>query len=68
MHHYRTLEGLHLDRAWATIGSFDGVHRGHQSLIKQMVAQAHAAGDSAVVVTFYPHPAVILRGIQEPIT
>ncbi len=66
MHHYRTLEGLHLDRAWATIGSFDGVHRGHQSLVKQMVAEAHAAGDSAVVVTFYPHPAVILRGIQEP--
>ena len=66
MHHYRTLEGLHLDRAWATIGSFDGVHRGHQSLIKQMVAGAHAAGNSAVVVTFYPHPAVVLRGIQEP--
>jgi riboflavin kinase/FMN adenylyltransferase len=66
MHHYRTLEGLHLDRAWATIGSFDGVHRGHQSLIKQMVTAAHAAGNSAVVVTFYPHPAVILRGIQEP--
>ena len=66
MHHYRTLERLHLDRAWATIGSFDGVHRGHQSLIKQMVAAAHAGGNSAVVVTFYPHPAVILRGIQEP--
>jgi riboflavin kinase / FMN adenylyltransferase len=66
MHHYRTLEELHLDNAWATIGSFDGVHRGHQSLIQQMVAEAHAAGNSAVVVTFYPHPAVILRGIQEP--
>jgi riboflavin kinase/FMN adenylyltransferase len=66
MHHYRTLDGLHLDRAWATIGSFDGVHRGHQSLIKQMVAEAHASGNSAIVVTFYPHPAVILRGIQEP--
>ena len=66
MHHYHTLEGLHLDRAWATIGSFDGVHRGHQSLIKQMVASAHANGRPAVVVTFYPHPAVVLRGIQEP--
>jgi riboflavin kinase / FMN adenylyltransferase len=66
MHHYRTLEGLNLDNAWATIGSFDGVHRGHQSLIKQMVAGAHAGGNQAVVVTFYPHPAVVLRGIQEP--
>jgi riboflavin kinase/FMN adenylyltransferase len=66
MHHYRTLEGLHLESAWATIGSFDGVHRGHQSLIKQMVTSAHASGSPAVVVTFYPHPAVVLRGIQDP--
>jgi riboflavin kinase/FMN adenylyltransferase len=66
MHHYRTLEGLYLESAWATIGSFDGVHRGHQSLIKQMVASAHTGGCPAVVVTFYPHPAVVLRGIQEP--
>jgi len=66
MHHYRNLEGFYLENSWATIGSFDGVHRGHQSLIKQMVASAHATGNPAVVVTFYPHPAVVLRGIQEP--
>lgn len=66
MPHYRTLEGLHLERVWATIGSFDGVHLGHQVLVKQMVASAHASRNLAVVVTFYPHPAVILRGIQQP--
>jgi riboflavin kinase/FMN adenylyltransferase len=66
MHHYRTLEDLHLESAWATIGSFDGVHRGHQSLVNKMVASAHASGSLAVVVTFYPHPAVILRGMQDP--
>ncbi len=66
MPHYRTLEELHLERAWATIGSFDGVHLGHQVLVEQMVASAHASESLAVVVTFYPHPAVILRGIQQP--
>jgi riboflavin kinase / FMN adenylyltransferase len=66
MHHYRTLEGLHLENTWVTIGSFDGVHLGHQELIQHMVASAHAAGRKAVVVTFYPHPLVVLRGIQEP--
>ncbi len=52
--------------AWATIGSFDGVHRGHQVIINQLVQEAHAAGSPAVVVTFYPHPAVVLRNLQGP--
>jgi len=45
-----------------TIGSFDGVHLGHQSLIRDLVASAHAQGYDAAVVTFYPHPALVLRG------
>jgi riboflavin kinase/FMN adenylyltransferase len=47
--------------AWVTIGSFDGVHLGHQSLIKQLVEQAHAVGELAVVVTFWPHPATFFQ-------
>jgi riboflavin kinase / FMN adenylyltransferase len=49
-----------------TIGSFDGVHRGHQQLIGDLVNEAHRAGAPAVVLTFYPHPAVVLRGITGP--
>ena len=66
MQHYRTLEGLHLSGAWATVGTFDGIHRGHHALLAQMAAGAHAAGLPAVVVTFFPHPAVILRGLETP--
>lgn len=51
--------------AWITIGSFDGVHLGHQALIRQLVESAHADHCRAVVVTFYPHPAVVLRKIDE---
>lgn len=63
MQHVTALEDLHLDRpAYLTMGAFDGVHRGHQALIGAMVAAAHAAGSAAVVVTFRPHPSVVLRG------
>lgn len=66
MHHLETLNGLKLQGAWCTIGSFDGVHRGHQAIISSLVHAAHAAGAPAVVVTFHPHPAVLLRGITTP--
>jgi riboflavin kinase/FMN adenylyltransferase len=49
-------------RAWLTIGVFDGVHTGHQTLIRDLTAAAHQAGATAVVLTFHPHPAETLRG------
>lgn len=45
-----------------TVGAFDGVHLGHRALIGQVVAMARAHGWRSVVVTFFPHPAVVLRG------
>lgn len=65
MEHVFDLESIHLDGAWLTIGSFDGVHRGHQRILRELTAGAHAEGAPAVVLTFYPHPAVVLRGIRE---
>ncbi|NMR19550.1 bifunctional riboflavin kinase/FAD synthetase [Cellulomonas fimi] len=40
-----------------TIGNFDGVHRGHRSVLTRMVSDARAIGADAVAVTFSPHPA-----------
>jgi riboflavin kinase/FMN adenylyltransferase len=63
MQHVTALEDLQLNApACVTIGAFDGVHRGHQALIGQMVERAHATGRTAVVITFFPHPSVVLRG------
>ncbi|MDZ4083058.1 MAG: bifunctional riboflavin kinase/FAD synthetase, partial [Bdellovibrionales bacterium] len=44
-----------------TIGNFDGVHRGHQELIRQTVSKARALGIPAIVFTFEPHPLAVLR-------
>lgn len=64
--HVHDLTQVQLDRpAQVTIGSFDGVHRGHQYIIGQMVTAARAAGELAVALTFYPHPSVVL-GRQQP--
>ena len=66
MQHLYSLENLHLKSTWVTIGAFDGVHRGHQALIHPLVEATHQAGREAVVLTFFPHPVVVLRGLQGP--
>jgi riboflavin kinase/FMN adenylyltransferase len=62
VHHYTSLDGVNIRNTWLTIGSFDGVHIGHQQLIGELINNAHQAGGKSVVLTFHPHPAVILRG------
>jgi riboflavin kinase/FMN adenylyltransferase len=64
--HIDSLAGLRLDSAFLTIGAFDGVHRGHQELVGGLARAAATAGAASVVVTFHPHPAVVLRGIETP--
>jgi riboflavin kinase/FMN adenylyltransferase len=45
----------------ATIGNFDGVHRGHQALIGRVVETAHRQGLASAIVTFDPHPLLVIR-------
>ena len=44
-----------------TIGTFDGVHLGHQAILKDMVRAAKEIGGETVVITFYPHPRQVLN-------
>src|ERR1700720_1731029 len=48
-----------------SVGNFDGVHRAHAYVLREIVARARSAGDKAVAVTFEPHPARILRPDSE---
>lgn len=65
MIHVQSLAAVRPERpTLLTIGSFDGVHLGHQALIRELVAAARARGRRAAVLTFFPHPSVVLRGRQ----
>lgn len=50
----------------ATIGFFDGVHRGHRFLISQVCEQAKAEGREAMVITFDRHPRQVLQDDYQP--
>src|SRR4051794_25878419 len=48
--------------AVVTIGTFDGVHTGHQQIIAQLKQEAVAINGETVIITFHPHPRKIVSG------
>ena len=60
---YRSLSELpaNFGPAVATIGNFDGVHRGHQWVIAEVISRAKTLSASSLAITFDPHPARVLR-------
>lgn len=51
----------HLRGGVVAIGNFDGVHRGHQSVLNRALAEAVKRGVPALVLTFEPHPRTVFR-------
>lgn len=52
---------LHIPNAHITIGTFDGVHIGHQKIIKQLIHKAQRTNGESVLFTFHPHPRSVLN-------
>jgi riboflavin kinase/FMN adenylyltransferase len=65
---FRSLEEIPADfgPSVATIGNFDGVHRGHQWILDQVKRRARQLDARSVAVTFEPHPVRVLRPDQSP--
>ncbi len=51
---------IRLNKPVVTIGTFDGVHVGHQEILSRMLGIASGLGSDSVVVTFHPHPRIVL--------
>lgn len=68
MQRWRGLDDIPQDwgRSVVTIGSYDGVHRGHQLIIGRAVERARELGIPSVVVTFDPHPSEVVRPGSHP--
>ena len=69
----RIIRGIEKEVGWRgrsclTIGTFDGVHLGHQAVIKKVVEKASREGLTSVVMTFDPHPRISLgKGSSPPL-
>ena len=55
-----------IEKTVVALGNFDGIHKGHQELIKQTIKLAEKLNATPVLFTFYPHPIKIIKNIEEP--
>lgn len=45
----------------ATLGTFDGVHKGHKTILEKLTKSSKSSGHESVVLTFFPHPRMVLQ-------
>lgn len=62
--HYSTNDLPHFKNAVVTIGTFDGVHLGHQQIIKQLKQEASAINGETIIITFHPHPRSVIASTK----
>lgn len=64
---FRDLKSVQKDSECVlTVGTFDGVHRGHQFIIDELKKRARASGLHTTLVTFEPHPQLVLKSPSKP--
>ena len=55
------------NNAVITIGNFDGVHKGHQTLLQQVIETGRRIGGTCIAMTFEPHPVKSSRNFHPPV-
>lgn len=62
--HYGIEKALDCRKPIVTIGTFDGLHLGHQKIIKQLIEAAKDINGETVLITFFPHPRSIINAAE----
>lgn len=61
---YRDCNNCRVQNTVLTVGMFDGVHAGHRQILKHLVEKAHSLGGEPTLLTFWPHPRLILNNTK----
>jgi riboflavin kinase / FMN adenylyltransferase len=63
---FQSIDSFHSDKKTViTIGTFDGVHIGHQKIIEQLIDSANNESCESLILTFFPHPRMVLQESSE---
>lgn len=63
---FHSIDSFHSDKKTIiTIGTFDGVHIGHQKIIEQLIESAKKESCESLILTFFPHPRMVLQEKSE---
>ncbi|MBC7867944.1 MAG: bifunctional riboflavin kinase/FAD synthetase [Gloeobacteraceae cyanobacterium ES-bin-316] len=66
---YKNIDQLPVfTNAVLTIGTFDGVHKGHQQIIQQLLKEAREINGTAVLISFYPHPKQVVANTNKSLS
>ena len=62
---YKNASEYNKNPSVVTIGTFDGVHIGHKAILKRLVNTAKADGLESVLLTFFPHPRMVVQSVSD---
>jgi len=61
MNIYKNINNVKINNPFVTVGTFDGVHLGHQYIFEQLIKEARSNNGESVVITFWPHPRMVIN-------
>ena len=65
---YKNINNVKINTPFVTVGIFDGVHLGHQYIFDELIKEAKSNNGESVVITFWPHPRIVISNDKKSIS